>query len=131
MGLIHWMPVEGPEVTEDASEQPEYERLREYVGGWIEYVSVLYKGKRTTMVVNEEGRLNDLPINERATEIYYAAAASQGVDLADKDQREAHSDALWRDRGVDPSQVLHLDPQPDKPPAIHGPAIVLEDIRPE
>lgn len=48
-------------------------KLREIIGGWIEYVHVLYKDKPTYMVVNEEGALMQLPVNLKATEIYHEA----------------------------------------------------------
>lgn len=41
--------------------------LQDFVGGWIE-VGYLDDGR--LMVVNEEGKVNNLPYNSRATEIY-------------------------------------------------------------
>lgn len=41
--------------------------LQKIVGGYIEIVSLL---DNEIMVINEEGKLSDLPINENATEIY-------------------------------------------------------------
>lgn len=41
--------------------------LQKIVGGYIEIVSLL---DNEIMVINEEGKLADLPINENATEIY-------------------------------------------------------------
>lgn len=43
------------------------DELQKIVGGYIEIVSLL---DNEIMVVNEEGKLTDLPINENATEIY-------------------------------------------------------------
>lgn len=55
---------------EDAMEQ-----LKTIVGGWVELVHVLYNGKPTYMVVNEEGAILQppLPINIDATDIYHNA----------------------------------------------------------
>lgn len=41
--------------------------LQKIVGGYIEIVGLL---DNEIMVINEEGKLADLPINENATEIY-------------------------------------------------------------
>lgn len=41
--------------------------MQEYVGGWIE---VIYLASGEIMVLNEEGKLIELPINEKATELY-------------------------------------------------------------
>lgn len=46
------------------------EELQKIVGGYIEIVSLL---DNEIMVINEEGKLTDLPINENATEIYNEA----------------------------------------------------------
>ena len=41
--------------------------LQEIVGGYIEIAQMK---NNDIMVINEEGKLNDLPYNEKATEIY-------------------------------------------------------------
>jgi hypothetical protein len=46
------------------------EELKSVVGGYIEIVPI---GKSTFMVVNEEGKLLNLPINEGATRVYRAS----------------------------------------------------------
>ena len=46
------------------------EELKEYVGGWIECV---YLNKHQVLVVNEEGKLLNLPYNAIATEAYRLA----------------------------------------------------------
>ena len=43
------------------------DEMQRYVNGWIE---VVYLASGDVMVVNEEGKLNELPINEKATELY-------------------------------------------------------------
>jgi hypothetical protein len=124
--------IQEPERIEDSDKMPRTEEMRAYVDGLLEFVNCLYEGHfPTVMVVNDEGRLNDLPVNKRATEIYWAASATRGVDLSDKEQREADAKTFWEARGVDPEQVINIDPKPDDPPYIHGPAIVLEGIKVE
>jgi hypothetical protein len=43
------------------------DELQNYVGGFIEIVKT--KDGRT-MVINEEGKINELPINQKATDLY-------------------------------------------------------------
>lgn len=43
------------------------DEMQGYVNGWIE---VVYLASGDVMVVNEEGKLNGLPINEIATAVY-------------------------------------------------------------
>ena len=43
------------------------DELQKYVGGIIEIVKTK-EGR--TMVINEEGKINDLPINQKASELY-------------------------------------------------------------
>jgi len=43
------------------------EELQKYVGGLIEIVRTK---DNKTMVINEEGKINNLPINQKATAIY-------------------------------------------------------------
>jgi len=42
------------------------EELQECVGGYIEMISL---DKETAMFLNEEGKLNNLPFNHKATEV--------------------------------------------------------------
>ena len=131
MSKIHWIPVDPTEPirVEESTTMPSRDDMMEFVGGWLEYVNVLYEGHfPTSMIVNEEGRLRGLEPNNRATEIYWAASKARGVDLGDAAQRRADWDAYARSLGVDPDAVVSLDPQPDLPPYIHGPAIVLQGI---
>lgn len=101
-GRIHWLRVDGGEIIEPADRIPARQTLQKFVEGGIEYVWVLYQGRRTCMVVNELGAVptderNPLPVNLAASAIY--AAASR---------------------------------KPDQPPTglprIHGNAVVLENI---
>ena len=43
------------------------DELQKYVGGLIEIVRTK---DNKPMIINEEGKINDLPINQKATEIY-------------------------------------------------------------
>ncbi len=131
MGKIHWIPIDPtePERIEESDKEPDHREIQEFLGGWSEHVKVLYDGHfPTSMFVNDEGRLNDLPVNERATKIYWAASEARGVDMMDAESRQADSDAFWISRGVDPADVIFSDPKPGEPPYIHGPAVLLEGI---
>lgn len=118
MGYIHYFDTEGNESIEDAREPLSLEEMQAYVGGYIELVHVLYKDKPTYMVVHDEGRILGLPINEKATDIYLEASR-RNPERAKELERE------WEAMGA---KIIKLDPRPDLPRAIHGPAIVYEDI---
>lgn len=45
----------------------QYDELNSFVGGLIE---IIWLNNEDLMVVNEEGKLKDLPFNEKATELY-------------------------------------------------------------
>ena len=111
MGTVHVYYTGNGQQEWEADRVPNREDLKRLVGGDIEYVSVLYKGKPTKMVVNESGAVQDppLPVNEKATEIYHAASLAR------------------KERGED---IRVLGPQRTWP-KIHGVAVVLEDIHVE
>ncbi len=116
MGYIHWINTDGTERIEEAKFEPDWDEMRDFVGGYIEHVNVLYKGKQTAMYVHEEGRIIDLPINPVATDIY----------MANTRAREAAGKGAFKwPEGV---KVISLDPRPDLPPSIHGPAVVMENL---
>lgn len=81
----HIIPPEGEIRHEDLVAAPTLNWMRDRIGGgYVEYVSVLYQGRPTTMLVDEEGATNfrpgyPLPVNERATEIYWEASRRRGV----------------------------------------------------
>lgn len=52
--------------TTEAFNDNSLEGMQRVVGGWIEIVPT-HDGK--DMVINEEGKLKDLPLNEKATEM--------------------------------------------------------------
>ena len=65
-------------------DDPGYDRIKSIVepvlnGGWLEHVTVLFNGEAHDMFVDEEGRVphKNLPRNDKATEIYRAAALSR------------------------------------------------------
>ena len=47
--------------------KPTLEELQEFVGGYIEHVSVRWHGRKITAYVNEEGKLLNLGFNPKAT----------------------------------------------------------------
>jgi hypothetical protein len=64
----------------DWPEEPTYDQIRaltkHHIDGWLEHVSVLFKGKHRDMFVDEEGLLKHLPFNQEATRIYWAASGA-------------------------------------------------------
>lgn len=63
------VPAEGTATVIDYSGN-ELENLQSHVGGWIEQIT-LSQGNYT-MFVNEEGKLNGLPYNMKATALFIA-----------------------------------------------------------
>jgi len=53
--------------------------LQEIVGGYIELIYF----DTNIMVVNEEGKLNKLPINEKATDMYIDSFGDRGAIVGD------------------------------------------------
>lgn len=53
--------------------------LQAIVGGYIEFIYF----EHTIMVVNEEGRLNNLPINDKATDIYFKRFGDRSAIVGD------------------------------------------------
>lgn len=72
-----------PTETRALTAPPELESLQRYVGGWIEKVPAFdnYEGKMCIVLCNEEGKLKQLPINVKATELW--SKANGGVRLGD------------------------------------------------
>lgn len=48
------------------------EELQSLVGGYIEILRVWYNNKKRLMIVDDEGKLKEKPINRLATKIYNA-----------------------------------------------------------
>lgn len=62
--------------------KPQYDWFRKFLApyfprGEFEHVSVLFRGKRADMFVDELGRLKGLEFNEYATEVYHAATLAK------------------------------------------------------
>ncbi len=129
MGTIHWIDTDGTTREETAHSMPNWELMQKFVEGYIEIVNVYHNGAMHQMLVNDEGRMRDMPMNKVATEIYFAASRARGVEPTDPEQAKADADKWAKSLGADPDFVVHLDPKPDLPPGIHGPAILLENIR--
>jgi hypothetical protein len=55
------------EITPKNNTDFSLEELQEYVGGWIEFVPM---PNGIILVVNEEGKLDGLPHNEKATQVF-------------------------------------------------------------
>ena len=64
-----WLKSNGEKITVEPKNGKDfkYEELREFVDGYIEMV---YLKNNEIMVVNEEGKLNNLDLNENATNVY-------------------------------------------------------------
>jgi hypothetical protein len=55
------------------------QELQSFVGGYIEMVFLFAISDSLVMVVNEEGKLDELPINVRATEIIRQAGIQNTI----------------------------------------------------
>jgi len=53
--------------TELLDHRPTLEESRKIIDGWIELIKV---GRTTTLVVDEEGRIKDKPVNREITAMY-------------------------------------------------------------
>jgi len=91
MSTIHYISADGSTRTEAATAAPDVGSCELYLGGDREWVHVLFKGKRTRMLVNENGIALGLPINAEATEIYHAWPRSKGMDVTG---RHIHGNAI-------------------------------------
>lgn len=91
MGTIHFLAASGESRTESATAIPSTEVCEEFLAGDRELVWVVFKGKRTCMLVNENGIALGLPVNDAATEIYRAWPRSRGMYVED---RRIHGNAM-------------------------------------
>ncbi len=125
-----WIQPDGSEEQHDTPEAPMWSEMQRYVGGNLEIVNVLYKGKKCHMLVHEEGMLVPLPKNPVATEIYYAASRARGVEPTKKRQSDADAEEqlgrLAASLGVPAEIFVTLELGGDMENCIYGPAIVLE-----
>lgn len=68
----------GQVATRELDPSKDFETCQGLVEGYVEVVSVLVNKKPSTMYVNEDGIAQGLPVNARATAIYWTATI-QGV----------------------------------------------------
>lgn len=69
MKYLHIYKADGTSEKREAPTKPTLEEMQKLVGGYIEFVSVLHEGHNRTMVVNEEGLIHNLPLNEEAKKL--------------------------------------------------------------
>jgi len=80
-GTAYIYKVDGTIEKVDLDKPPELELLKKAVGGYIELVPGLNKIKRTPCVAfcNEEGKLQGLPLNIKATELWANSGAFKHI----------------------------------------------------
>lgn len=79
--MIHVLtiPVQGGLEVKGYDRKDELDWLQTAVGGYIEVVTA---SESVTFIVNEEGKLKGLPINKRATELWWSLnPAARGADV--------------------------------------------------
>lgn len=67
---IHILNPDGTTIILPVNKEPTLEELQTIVGGHIERVVVKFNNETTDMIINEEGKIHNLPINKTATNIY-------------------------------------------------------------
>lgn len=73
------IPVEGDVEAMEYDRKDGLKTLQDAVGGWIEAVEA---DSQTTLWINEEGKLEGLPINKRATLLWWTLMpAARGYDV--------------------------------------------------
>ncbi len=91
------------------ADKPLYPQLREMIarilqeqrpGSHLEHVAVLHQGKRCSMFVDEDGVANGLPINQRATSVYWAASTARGDPPDPVTAPRIHGLAILFDRNM-------------------------------
>ena len=61
---------DGEETHVTADEKPDLYKMQEMVGGNIELVACRYGNGTKAMIINEEGKLKNLDVNSKASEMY-------------------------------------------------------------
>ena len=123
---VHWIGADGTETTEHDVSMPTHDKMKAFVMGGTEHISVLYNGVECSMFVNEVGRGLWTDRNPTAIEIYFAMARAQGRDPEDKDQEERDLLDMADRMGIPHENIVRMDIAPEQPPGIYGPAILLE-----
>lgn len=125
-----WIKPDGTMEVHETPGEPSWDDMKEFVGGFLEHVSVLFQGRRCSMFVHEEGALIPLDVNSVATEIYYAASRARGVEPTDDASREADAEAqlreLAKNLNVKPENIHNITLGPPGAPKIHGPVVLLD-----
>jgi len=71
-----WLTIK-PDGTEEGwqgDRHPTLEEMQGWVGGYIEHVVVNLNGRKCDALINEEGKLQGLPVNAKGTEMYVYGA---------------------------------------------------------
>ena len=129
-----WIQPDGSEFEKEVGpEGPNWQEMRQFFGDYVEHVSVLYQGKRCSMFVAESGMINQLPINDKATDIYWANMRAQGCEPTDPESLDKFErnavERMAAAFGHDGAEVnvIKLGAQTG-PSRIHGPAVVCDDF---
>jgi hypothetical protein len=72
-GLLTIIPVSGAVSSKELAAPPALKALQAGVGGYIQLVPyfLCYEGEPCIAFCDEEGKLNGLPVNERATALWH------------------------------------------------------------
>lgn len=68
MNLACVLHVDGTLTALDKRE-PTLEEMQKIVGGYIQMIEILFLNEPGQMIMHEEGKLNNLPVNHKATAI--------------------------------------------------------------
>lgn len=82
-GTLTIIKADGTITEETLTTAPDIDKLQAAVGGWIETVPYFskYRGTNCVAFCNEEGKLEGLPPNHAATELWYAIVPrARGLD---------------------------------------------------
>jgi Domain of unknown function (DUF3846) len=75
MGIVIVIPADAQQAirSRETDTQPPLQELQDIVDGYIEAVPHWddYMGKPCVVYCNEEGKLRDLPVNKRATDLWW------------------------------------------------------------
>ena len=98
--------VEGePEMVE--LPENDYDYLSAELGGWIQAVPLARELEGLTIWVNEEGKLNGLPINQKATQIWIKAWGNTDV-MAGTAIITGGADSEGNTKGLTQMEILTL-----------------------
>ena len=78
LGRIHYIQADGHHVTVEDESPPDLKKMQAFVEGHIDITYGLYNGKTCQIVVNDDGHVHGLPINEKATRCYRDLSRSKG-----------------------------------------------------